>query len=299
MWSRRQFYGLIHGLLALFFYLQGVAQLIILSTLNNLELSIPIVHTYIVGGSPWNPTTIFVLEELFKVPLASLTITFILFTGTCHLGYMLIFLVDNNSKWKLINTSNKKSKDLEVDELDFKQRELSVSFWRWIEYSISSTLMILSIFNESGINDLYANITGGCCNVTMILCGIVVDKLLTKQDKSGAWEVFGLGCVSGLANWVAIFTQIGILSVKGSVPGIVFAITIVIFLFFFTFAIHDFLIIYCSFNPSKHLSCCCICPASLMSGSDYLNYKEMIFMWLSFISKSILSWLVCGASFVK
>jgi hypothetical protein len=121
---------------------------------------------------------------------------------------------------------------------------------RWIEYSITSTLMIYAILMLSGVSDLYALAGAGGANLAMILFGYAGD-LTDPMSGNDRMTTFIFGSVVGLAPWVVIFTQIGVMGTLGYAPGaLVFVITIGLFFWFFTFAINEARYIY-SF-PSKN-----------------------------------------------
>jgi hypothetical protein len=75
--------------------------------------------------------------------------------------------------------------------------------YRWIEYSVSSTLMILVICSVTGIRDIAALLGLAGCNLSMILFGDLFDQGHTKL------KPFFYGCIAGVIPWIAIFTYVG------------------------------------------------------------------------------------------
>jgi hypothetical protein len=101
--------------------------------------------------------------------------------------------------------------------------------------------------------------------------------MMINDLKSTAWIVFLVGSLSGIGPWMAIFAS---LLLAPGVPMFVVVITNTIFSLFFCFAIHAALIIRFSFRMERHW---------------YLDYKEGIYVMLSFTAKTLLAWLVYGA----
>lgn len=118
-----------------------------------------------------------------------------------------------------------------VDAAIFVQR-----FWRWIEYALTSTLMILVISNVCGITDLYALGAIAISNLGMIFLGAQGDKAAGYWGKMSA---FFYGSVVGLLAWVIIAAQVVILGVRagGSAIPMVLSIFTVMFVLFWTFSL--------------------------------------------------------------
>lgn len=143
------------------------------------------------------------------------------------------------------------------------------NYARWIEYSISASLMIVLIGLFVGIRDLAAVIGIFAANTAMILFGL----LMERQQKPGRadWSSFWLGSLIGLAPWVAIVIYI---TEPPEVPGFVYAITIVQFVLFAGFAA----------NMALQY-------ARVGRWRDY-RYGEVGYIVLSLAAKSALAWLI-------
>lgn len=112
----------------------------------------------------------------------------------------------------------------------------NINVFRWVEYSVSSTLMILLIAQITGINDYGALLAIAGVNASMILFGWLQEKY--EAPKSGGWLPFIFGCVAGIIPWLVIL--IAVLSPgspsDATPPAFVYGIIISIFLLFNSFA---------------------------------------------------------------
>lgn len=121
--------------------------------------------------------------------------------------------------------------------------------FRWVEYSISSTLMVLLIGFLAGITDIAAVIGIAGANVAMILFGLRMERVNEgPPDLSGhgvEWQPFWWGCLVGIFPWIAIsvnFLGATITAPDGEgPPGFVFGIIISLFVLFMSFAAVQFL----------------------------------------------------------
>ena len=148
------------------------------------------------------------------------------------------------------------------------------NIFRWVEYSLSSTIMIFVISQLNGTSN-YAALLGICgVNVSMILFGWLQEKYNKPGDKQ--WLPFIFGCIAGIIPWI-IFT-IQLISPKGpstaTAPGFVYGIVISLFLLFNCFAIVQFL--------------------QYRAKGKWANYLrgEKAYIILSFVAKSLLAWQI-------
>jgi heliorhodopsin len=144
-----------------------------------------------------------------------------------------------------------------------------VNYARWIEYSVSASIMIVLIGMFVGIRDLAAVATMFAANTAMILFGL----LMERQQRAGRcdWSAFWLGSLVGLVPWVLIAVY---LVQPPTVPGFVYAISIVQFALFFSFAL----------NMALQY-------AQVGWWRDYVH-GEVGYIVLSFTAKSLLAWLI-------
>jgi hypothetical protein len=144
------------------------------------------------------------------------------------------------------------------------------NYARWIEYSISASIMIVLIALFVGIRDIAALLAIFGVNTAMILFGL----LMERQQKPGTtdWSAFWFGSLVGAVPWVAI--SIYLLAGPGSPPGFVYAITAVELILFFSFAV-NMVLQYRQVGRWR----------------DYVA-GETTYILLSLIAKSLLAWLI-------
>jgi hypothetical protein len=149
-----------------------------------------------------------------------------------------------------------------------------INIYRWVEYSLSSSIMIVIILQLNGVTDYVAFIAIFGVNVSMILFGWLQERY--SQPGSGDMLPFWFGCIAGAVPWIAIF--INMLSPSGppetTVPGFVIGIVISLFIFFNCFAIVQW-------KQYKAQG----------KWADYLH-GERWYIILSLVAKSLLAWQV-------
>lgn len=150
-----------------------------------------------------------------------------------------------------------------------------INRFRWIEYSISSTIMIVLIGSYSGITEITAVIAIIGANVSMILFGWLQEKMNPIGRTETTMMPFWFGCVAGIAPWIAL--AVNILGAE-TVPNFVFGILIAQGIFFFSFALNQWL-------QYREVG----------KWSDYL-FGEKAYLVLSLAAKSILAWQIFGGS---
>ena len=152
------------------------------------------------------------------------------------------------------------------------------NIFRWVEYSVSSSIMILLIAMITGISDVAALIPLFGVNASMILFGWLQEKYETPGN--GGWLPFIFGCIAGVVPWLAIIFYV--LSIGGpadsSAPAFVYGIVVSLFLLFNVFAIVQWLQ-YKKFGK----------------WSDYLR-GEKTYITLSLVAKSALAWQIFGST---
>ena len=144
---------------------------------------------------------------------------------------------------------------------------------RWIEYSVSASLMIVLIAMLTGINNVYALVGLAGANAAMILFGLVMEHV--NGERASTWLPFVFGCIAGAVPWIAITIAIVGSEVEyGGVPTFVVAIFVSLFLLFNSFAI-NMVLQYRKVGRWR----------------DYL-YGERVYLLLSLVAKSALAWQV-------
>ncbi|MFA7243675.1 MAG: heliorhodopsin HeR [Patescibacteria group bacterium] len=149
-----------------------------------------------------------------------------------------------------------------------------INFFRWIEYSISSSLMIVVIAMLVGIYDIATLIAFVGVNASMILFGWMMELHNQSTEKTN-WTSFVFGCIAGIIPWAAIAIYLfGAGGGENKAPDFVYWIYFSIFVFFNSFAINQIL-------QYKKVG----------KWADYL-YGERAYIILSLVAKSLLAWQV-------
>lgn len=148
------------------------------------------------------------------------------------------------------------------------------NIFRWVEYSLSSSVMIFVIAQLNGITDYAALLAIFGVNVSMILFGWLQEQYTMPGD--GQWLPFIFGCIAGIIPWLIFVIQL--LSPKGpsdaSAPGFVYAIVVSLFVFFNCFALVQY--------------------KQYRAKGKWANYLrgEKTYIILSLVAKSLLAWQI-------
>jgi hypothetical protein len=89
-----------------------------------------------------------------------------------------------------------------------------INYARWIEYSVSASIMIVLIAMLPGITNLYALIGLFAVNAVMILFGLLMERI-NRPGEPVDWWPFGLGCLAGIAPWVSITVALIVSQAEG------------------------------------------------------------------------------------
>jgi FtsH-binding integral membrane protein len=157
------------------------------------------------------------------------------------------------------------------------ERDLArgINRFRWVEYSVSATIMVLVICFYNGITGISALIAIAGANVAMILFGWLQELMNPPERSTTTMRPFWFGSIVGLAPWIAILVNtFG----SESVPGFVYGIIISLFVFFMSFGLNQWLQ-YKQIGPWK----------------DYA-YGEKAYLVLSLGAKTALAWQIFGPS---
>lgn len=143
--------------------------------------------------------------------------------------------------------------------------------FRWIEYSLSASLMAVLIGLLTGINDVAAVIAIFGANAAMIIFGLVQERY---EHPGGSLLPFWLGSLIGVVPWLAIGVYLSGVGTDSQAPGFVYAIFVSLFLFFMSFAVNMWL-------QYRRVG----------RWRDYL-FGERVYVLLSLVAKSALAWQV-------
>ncbi len=159
-----------------------------------------------------------------------------------------------------------------------------VNYARWIEYSVSASIMILLICLLNGINNFYALVAIFGVNAAMILFGLVMEQVNQNRDSVNWWP-FIFGCIIGIIPWIAIVIGLysavtdntminGVPANIDGVPVFVYGIVVSLFLLFNCFALNQWL----QYRGKGKFA-------------DYL-YGEKVYLVLSLVAKSARAWQI-------
>jgi len=148
----------------------------------------------------------------------------------------------------------------------------NVNRFRWYEYSISSSIMIVLIALLVGISDIGYLLQIFTCNMVMNFFGLLME-VENSGKESKTWRPFWFGSICGAAPWVAVFIS---LFSGSSPPAFVYAIFFTYFVLFQTFPLNMTL-------QYKKIG----------KWADY-HYGELVYIVLSLVAKTLLGWLVFG-----
>jgi len=147
--------------------------------------------------------------------------------------------------------------------------------YRWYEYAFSSSIMIVLIALFLGVWDFWSLVMIFVLNAMMIMFGYLMEVVNQKTEKT-SWSAFILGTISGGTPWVVLYAYFiaAVRSTGLNPPTFVYMILFIYFFLFNIFAINMVL-------QYKGVG----------RWRDYL-YGERFYIILSFVAKTILSWLV-------
>ena len=147
--------------------------------------------------------------------------------------------------------------------------------YRWIEYSLSSSMMIVLIAMLVGISDVAALIALVGVNASMIGFGWMQERYQRPGTGLGP---FWIGCVAGIFPWIAIAIYLVGPDATQHPPGFVYGIFFSLFLFFNCFALNQWL-------QYKQVG----------KWKDYL-FGERVYVTLSLVAKSLLAWQIFAST---
>ena len=150
-----------------------------------------------------------------------------------------------------------------------------INRFRWIEYSVSATVMILLIGFYNGLTGVTEVILIIGANVAMILFGWLQELMNPPGRSRTTMLPFWFGTIAGAAPWVAILVNV---AGADQVPGFVYGIVVSLFIFFMSFAVNQWL-------QYRQVG----------RWADYA-YGEKVYLVLSLVAKSALAWQIFGGS---
>lgn len=228
--------------LSILHFLQALAILALASS-----FSLPVTSSFLRMNTATN-SLIAVPDELFRVRIGPLVAAFLLISAIAHAALASPRL----HAWYERNLTR------------------GIQPARWIEYSLSSSLMMVVIAMLVGIYDIASLILIFALNATMILFGWIME-LHNQTTTRTNWTAYWFGCFAGIVPWIAV--AIYLIGAEDP-PAFVYAIYASIFAFFNVFAVNMVL-------QYRRVG----------RWRDYL-YGERAYMLLSLFAKSALAWQV-------
>ncbi len=144
-----------------------------------------------------------------------------------------------------------------------------INLARWIEYSVSASIMVVLIGLFVGLRDIGAVLGLFGINASMILFGLLMEK--HQKPGKADWSAFWFGSLAGVVPWIAIWWYV--IGAPG-VPGFVYGITVTQLILFTGFALNQ-----------------ALQYAQVGKWRSYL-YGEYVYIILSLTAKSLLAWLI-------
>lgn len=237
--DRLRWYNLAMGILHL-------GQALVILALST-DFALPVHATFMEGPPGAEPAR---LRQLFDLPIGPTVAAFLLISAAAHL----LLVLPGIFAWYRGNLA--------------RQRNDA----RWVEYALSSSIMIVLIAMLTGIGDIAALIALFGVNASMILFGLLQEHV--ERPGEGRMLPFWLGCVAGIVPWLAIGVYFTTPGSGATPPAFVVGIFISLFLFFNAFAVNMWLQ-YRRIGPWR----------------DYL-FGERVYVLLSLTAKSALAWQV-------
>lgn len=235
-----------------------LVQAIAIFILSN-DFSLPITASFLAGppGSGLSEP-----EVIWDVPIGPAVGIFLLFAAVDHL------LMAAPGIWPWYRDNLRKN----------------INYARWMEYSISASLMIVLIALITGISDIGAIIAIFGVNAAMILFGLDTEMFNRDRDHVNWWPYI-FGCIAGAVPWIIIAYQVigadNRAPAGEGVPTFVFGIIISLFVLFNSFAI-NMVLQYKKVGPWR----------------DYL-FGEKAYILLSLTAKTALAWQIFANTLIE
>lgn len=242
--TRLRLYNLAMGIL-------HAGQGVLVLALAN-DFSLPVVASYMTGPpGAGDPAT----ETVFNLSIAWGVAAFLFLSAIAHFA----IVTPGIYSWYRRNLESQRN------------------YARWIEYSLSSSLMIVLIALLVGIADIAALAALAGVNASMILFGLLQEKYETPGPNV-SWTAYWFGVIAGAIPWLAIGWYLLSPGFEANPPGFVYGIFVSLFLFFNVFAVVMVL-------QYKKVG----------RWADYA-FGEGTYVLLSLLAKSALAWQVFGGT---
>ncbi len=245
--------GLVH-------LVQAIIMLVLAFTLiQEITEFAPVITQNYLEFDPEAGGLVLATDELFTLPFGVFVSLFLFISAGAH------FLISVPTK---------------TNAIYLRDLDLGINKFRWFEYALSSSIMIVLIATLFGIYDIASLILIFILNASMNLFGLVMEQLnQAKEKKDLDWGPFIWGSIAGIGPWIAILLYMFGTGNFSEVPWFVWAIVGTYFVAFNTFPV-NMVLQYLRVGKWK----------------NYL-YGERIYIVLSLVAKTILAWLVFFGAF--
>lgn len=241
-------FNLVMGILH---FVQGFMMLILALSWDKIKAFTPQIWSYFLKFDTNISALVTDPKVLFKLPFGIMVAMFLFLSAIFH---FIIVLPKVNDKY---------NSDLEQN----------INQFRWYEYSVSSSLMIVLIAVLLGVYDIGTLIAIFILNASMNFFGLLMEKMNQGKEKV-SWSSFVFGSIAGIGPWIIIIIYAFGNTDPSQVPWFVYAIVASYFVFFNLFPI-NMVLQYLKVGKWK----------------DYI-YGERGYIILSLLAKSVLAWLV-------
>lgn len=237
--------------LAALHFIQGVA-VVLLATKSSLPVTTNYLTLDTLASKAGSPALVSATRHLFDINLAYLVAAFFFLSAIAHLVIATVYR--------------------QTYEADLKQ---GINKARWIEYSLSASVMMVGIAMLTGVYDASSLLMIFALIAVMNLMGLVME-VHNQTTKRTNWLSYIIGCKAGIVPWLVVVIYVLGANAYGSgqIPTFVYWIYGSMFVLFSLFAVNMYL-------QYKKVG----------KWADYL-YGERIYMILSLVAKSLLAWQV-------
>jgi hypothetical protein len=246
------------GGLRLFNLVVGVihlVQAIAMLWLSN-DFSLPVTRTFLTGPPGTDPSQ----ESWFAVALGPAVALFLFLAAIDHI----LMAVPGVNDW--------------YNRMLAREQ----NFARWMEYSISASLMMVLIAMITGVTDFGALLAIFGVNTAMILFGAVQEMMDRPSKGNVNWWPYIFGCFAGAIPWIIVTINIWSSEDRGEgPPTFVYGIILSLFLLFNTFSVNMVL-------QYKRVG----------KWKSYV-YGEKVYIVLSLVAKTLLAWQIFANTLIE
>ncbi len=232
-----------------------LAQAIAMLWLSN-DFSLPVTRTFLTGPPGTDPSQ----ESWFSVALGPAVALFLFLAAFDHI----LMAMPGVNDW--------------YNRMLAREQ----NFARWMEYSISASLMMVLIAMITGVTDFGALLAIFGVNTAMILFGAIQEMIGRPSKGNVNWWPYIFGCFAGAIPWIIVAVNIWSSEDRGEgPPTFVYGIILSLFLLFNTFSVNMVL-------QYKRVG----------KWRSYV-YGEKAYIVMSLVAKSLLAWQIFANTLIE